>query len=127
MHKEVCLVPTANYAELALQLDSVGHKAAEKDSELISVATSFGRAVVASRVPERDASTWAAGWQHQANDHRYYELTHDALVHQVGHYYLLLLDHTGTTRAIFTSGQAPQAVLARFHIHASEPVGSTVR
>jgi glutamate racemase len=30
----------------------------------------------------------------------------------------------GTTRAIFTSGRAPQAVLARFHISATEPAGS---
>src|SRR5271167_992695 len=100
MHKEVYLAPTANYAELTLQLDSVARKATEQGSELISVATSFGRAVVSSRVPERDAETWAAGWQHQANDHRYYELTHDALGHQFGHYYLLLQDHTRTTRAI---------------------------
>jgi hypothetical protein len=100
MHKEVCLAPTANYAELTLQLDSVARKAKEQSSELISVATSFGRAVVTSRVPERDAETWAAGWQHQANDHRYYELTHEALGHQFEHYYLLLQDHTGTTRAI---------------------------
>ena len=33
---------------------------------------------------------------------------------------------TGTTRGIFTSGRAPQAVLARFHIHATEPAGSAV-
>jgi hypothetical protein len=56
--------------------------------------------VVASRVPEADAKTWAAGLAHHANDHRYYELAHDALGHQFDHYYLLLQDHSGKTRAI---------------------------
>jgi hypothetical protein len=100
MPKEVCLTSTANYPEIGLHLDSLGRKSSGQASQLISVATSFGRAVVASRVPEIDAETWAAGWQHQANDHRYYELTHDALGHQFEHYYLLLQDHSGTTRAI---------------------------
>src|SRR5258707_4596859 len=56
--------------------------------------------MVANRIAEADAETWAAGLQHQANDHRYYELTHDSLGHQFEHYYLLLKDHAGTTRAI---------------------------
>jgi glutamate racemase len=33
---------------------------------------------------------------------------------------------SGTTRAIFTSGRAPRAALARFNIPASEPAGSVV-
>ena len=100
MHKEVYLPSSATYAEMGLHLDSIARKASEPASRIISVATSFGRAVVAHRVPEVDAETWAAGLQHQANDHRYYELTHDALGHQFEHYYLLLQDHSGKTRAI---------------------------
>jgi hypothetical protein len=100
MHKEVYLPSSANYAEMGLQLDTLARKASEPASHIISVATSFGRAVVANRVPEADAATWAAGLAHQANDHRYYELTHDALGHQFEHYYLLLQDQTGKTRAI---------------------------
>jgi Acetyltransferase (GNAT) domain len=99
MHKEVCLPTSVNYAGMGLPLDAVA-KATEPVSQIISVATSFGRAVVANRVPEIDAETWATGLAHQANDHRYYELTHDALGHQFEHYYLLLQDHTGKTRAI---------------------------
>ena len=100
MHKEVYLPSSANYAEMGLHLDSIARKTSEPASQIISVTTSFGRAVVANRVPEVDAETWAAGLQHQANDHRYYELTHDALGHQFEHYYLLLQDHSGKTRAI---------------------------
>lgn len=101
MHKEVCLPASATYAEIGLQLDSMGKIASsEKTSTLISVETSFGRAEVANRIPESEAATWAAGLQHEANDHRYYELTHDALGHQFEHYYLLLKDHAGNTRAI---------------------------
>ena len=99
MHKEVYLPNSANYAGIELQLDALTRKTSEPVS-LISVATSFGRAVVANRVPEADAETWASGLQHQANDHRYYELTQDALGHQFEHYYLLLQDHSGKTRAI---------------------------
>jgi hypothetical protein len=100
MHKEVCLPSSANYTGMGLQIGSIARKTSEPASQIISVATSFGRAVVANRVPEADAETWAAGLQHQANDHRYYELTHDALGHQFEHYYLLLQDHAGKTRAI---------------------------
>jgi hypothetical protein len=100
MPKEICFPPAAEYAEVDLHLDSVARKSSVKGSEIISIATSFGRAVVSDHVPERDAETWATGWQHQANDHRYYELTHDSLGKQFEHYYLLLQDHTGTTRAI---------------------------
>src|SRR5271155_1345653 len=100
MPKEAFLTPSATYAGMGLQLDAPARKTSETASHIITVATSFGRAVVANRVPEADAETWAAGLQHQANDHRYYELTHDALGHQFGHYYLLLQDHSGKTRAI---------------------------
>ena len=100
MQKEVCLPSSASYAGMELQLDTTARQAGEPASQIISVATSFGRAVVSNRVPEGDAETWAAGLRHQANDHRYYELTQDALGHQFEHYYLILKDHTGKTRAI---------------------------
>jgi hypothetical protein len=100
MHKEAYLSTSANYAGMELQLDTLARKAGEEASPIISVAMSFGRAVVASRVPQADAETWAAGLAHQANDHRYYELTQEALGHQFEHYYLLLQDHTGKSRAI---------------------------
>ena len=94
MHKDVCLPNSANYAGIEVGLNAISSAKSAASSEIISVATSFGRAVVASRVPESDANTWAAGLQHQANDHRYYELTHDSLGHQFEHYYLLLQDHS---------------------------------
>jgi len=100
MHKEACLTSSADYSGISLQVGASSRKASESVSPLISVATSFGRAVVADRVPKIDAEIWAAGLSHQANDHRYYELTHDALGHQFAHYYLLLQDHAGKTRAI---------------------------
>ena len=100
MHKEVCLPSSANYAEMGLSLDSLAPARAVPETQIISVTTSFGRAVVANRVPDAETETWAAGLAHQANDHRYYELTHDSLGHQFEHYYLLLQDHSGKTRAI---------------------------
>jgi hypothetical protein len=100
MHKEVFLTSTANCGELALPLDAPSREAGEPGAQIISVKTSFGRAVVANRVPEADAETWASGLRHLANDHRYYEATHDSLGGQFEHYYLLLKDHTGKTRAV---------------------------
>jgi len=100
MPKEAFLTSSATYAGMGLQLDAPARKTSETASHIITVPTSFGRAVVANRVPEADTETWAAGLRHQANDHRYYELTHDALGHQFEHYYLLLQDHAGKTRAI---------------------------
>ncbi len=99
MHKEVYL-PPADYPEIGLRLETRVEKTSEFASQLVSVKTSFGRAVVTNRVPEADAMTWASGLSHAASDHRYYELTHDSLGHQFEHYYLLLKDHSGSTRAI---------------------------
>jgi hypothetical protein len=101
MHEDAFLATSSNYAEIGLPLNRALAPVAEATSAgLISVRTSFGHAVVASRVPAADAATWNAGLAHQANDHRYYEITQDSLGHQFEHYYLLLQDHTGTTRAI---------------------------
>lgn len=98
MHKEVCLTGSGNY-DLGV---SVGQVALAQDPARarVAVTTSFGRAIVASRVPDAEAHTWAAGLAHQANDHRYYEVSHDSLGHQFEHYYLLLQDRSGKTRAI---------------------------
>src|ERR1700722_1565553 len=67
MHKEICLPSSANYAGMGLQVDVLERKVSEPVVQIISVATSFGRAVVADGVPKADAETWAAGLQHQAN------------------------------------------------------------
>jgi hypothetical protein len=100
MHKEVFLQTTTGYSEIGLHFDSLARKSGETSRELVSVPTSFGRALVSSRIPESDTEVWKAGMRHHAHDHRYYELTHDSLGHQFEHYYLVLKDHSGTTRAI---------------------------
>jgi hypothetical protein len=100
MHKEALFTSTADCGEMSLPLDGLALKASGTGRPIIAVRTSFGSAVAASRVPAADAATWAAGLSHLANDHRYYEATHDALGHQFDHYYLLLKDHTGKTRAV---------------------------
>jgi hypothetical protein len=99
MHKQVFLS-----RETATALDfPVAPPASARSSSIesiIAVETSFGRAVVANRIPASEAETWAGGLRHVANDHRYYELAHESLSHQFEHYYLLLQDRRGTTRAI---------------------------
>jgi len=100
MHKEVCLPSSANYAGMGIQLNAIARKTSGPASQIISVTTSFGRAVVADKVPPKDATIWEAGLRDAATDHRYYELTHDALQDQFSHYYLLLKDSSDTTRAI---------------------------
>ncbi|MDB4793711.1 hypothetical protein OAG63_01620, partial [Methylacidiphilales bacterium] len=99
MHKEVCL-PPADYPEIGLRLEASPQKAGESASPFASVPTSFGRALVVNHIPEADAQTWADGLNHAASDHRYYEVTRDSLGQQFEHYYLLLKDHSGSTRAI---------------------------
>jgi hypothetical protein len=99
MPEEIYLTSPANYPDIALGLDAGTPKTTEGIAP-ISVATTFGRALVAQRLTEMEGDAWAAGLQHEANDHRYYEITHDTLGHQFDHYYLLLKDHSGTTRAI---------------------------
>src|ERR1700734_1147526 len=56
--------------------------AAGPSSAPISITTSFGRAIVTRRVAKSDAAAWVAGLAHEANDHRYYEITHDSLGQQ---------------------------------------------
>jgi hypothetical protein len=98
MHKQVYFSRDAT--TLDFPVAPLTREALPQAESVVSVATSFGRAVVASRIPANEAATWAQGLAHAANDHRYYELTHEALGHQFEHYYLLLQDRAGTTRAI---------------------------
>jgi len=69
-------------------------------AQLLSIPASFGRAVMADRISPKDASIWEEGLRDEANDHRYYELTHDALQGQFSHFYLFLKDLADVTRAI---------------------------
>ena len=65
-----------------------------------SVETSFGSAAVADAIPPEDYKIWVAGFEGYPVDHRYYELVHESLKDQFAHYYLLLKDAGGVTRAI---------------------------
>jgi hypothetical protein len=91
-----------SYSRIGAQLAVLNDEAPQEHApaQLLSIPTSFGRAVVADRVPPKDAAIWEAGLRGAANDHRYYELTHDALQGQFSHYYLLLKDSTDATRAV---------------------------
>jgi hypothetical protein len=96
MSKEILLTSPA---EIALGLETRAPRTVEGLAP-ISIKTTFGRAVVVQRITEGEATAWAAGLQHEANDHRYYEITHDTLGQQFDHYYLLLKDQAGATRTI---------------------------
>ena len=65
-----------------------------------SIETSFGSAAVADTIPPEDYEVWVAGFEGYAVDHRYYEIVHESLKDQFAHYYLLLRDAGGMTRAI---------------------------
>jgi hypothetical protein len=65
-----------------------------------TIETSFGSAAVADTIPPEDYEVWVAGFEGYAVDHRYYEIVHESLRDQFAHYYLLLKDATGATRAI---------------------------
>jgi hypothetical protein len=98
MHKQIFL--PRDGTTMGFPMETLGAPALPQVEPIISVKTSFGRAVVANRIPAGDSVTWTEGLRHAANDHRYYELTHQSLGQQFEHYYLLLKDHAGTTRAI---------------------------
>jgi hypothetical protein len=98
MHKQVYLSRDATALDFPVA-PLVGEKPSQVES-IIAVETKFGRAVVANRISTAEADLWAHGLAHVANDHRYYELTHESLHHQFEHYYLLLQDRSGATRAI---------------------------
>jgi hypothetical protein len=65
-----------------------------------SLQTTFGSALITDAVPSEDYEVWVAGFEGYAVDHRYYEIVHESLKDQFAHYYLLLKDGGGTTRAI---------------------------
>lgn len=51
-------------------------------------------------VPSEDYEVWVAGFEEYPVDHRYYEIVHESLREQFAHYYLVLKDVGGVTRAI---------------------------
>lgn len=65
-----------------------------------SLETSFGSAAVANAIPPEEYEVWVAGFEDYPVDHRYYEIVHESLKDQFAHYYLLLKDASGMTRAI---------------------------
>lgn len=67
---------------------------------LFTIKTSFGSVAVADGIPAEDYETWVAGFEDLPVDHRYYEIVHESLKDQFVHYYLLLKDAGGVTRAI---------------------------
>jgi hypothetical protein len=67
---------------------------------ILAVKTSFGSVVVADRVPTGDRAIWERGLSTYANDHRYYEIIHQALAEQFRQLFLILKDNEGLTRAI---------------------------
>ncbi|MCE0499466.1 MAG: GNAT family N-acetyltransferase [Methylacidiphilales bacterium] len=91
-----------SYSRIGAQLGVLNGHAPDElaPAQVLSIPASFGRAVVADQVPPKDAAIWEAGFKDAVNDHRYYELTHDALQGQFSHYYLLLKDSSGATRAV---------------------------
>ena len=65
-----------------------------------SIETPFGSAAVVDAVPSEDHEVWVAGFERYPVDHRYYEIVHESLRDQFAHYYLLLKDAAGVTRAV---------------------------
>src|SRR5476649_1937138 len=73
-----------SYSRIGAQFGVLNEHVADElaPAQLLSIPASFGRAVVADKVPPQDAAIWEAGLRDAANDHRYYELTHHALQDQ---------------------------------------------
>jgi hypothetical protein len=86
--------------EIALTDEKEATLASDPSTAPVSITTSFGRAVVTRRVHKSDVAAWVAGLAHEANDHRYYEVTHESLGQQFEHQYLVLKDQAGATRAV---------------------------
>jgi hypothetical protein len=94
------MFPAFSGSDIALPDDAGKTRVAEPSAAPITLSASFGKAIVTRRVAKSDVEAWVAGLAHEANDHRYYEVTHDSLGHQFDHHYLVLKDHTGVTRAV---------------------------
>jgi hypothetical protein len=86
--------------QVASTESQTGLAASNPSSIQFSVKTAFGSAVVAGTVPVEDYDVWVAGFESYSLDHRYYEIVHESLKDQFAHYYLLLKDAAGATRAI---------------------------
>jgi hypothetical protein len=71
----------------------------DPDHNHLSIETSFGAAAVVGAIPSEDHEVWVAGFEEYPVDHRYYEIVHESLRDQFAHYYLLLKDAGGVTRA----------------------------
>ncbi|MBV9390891.1 MAG: GNAT family N-acetyltransferase [Verrucomicrobia bacterium] len=71
-----------------------------KDRPLHSIKTRFGSATLVDHIAPNDYEIWVAGFKGYALDHRYYEIVHESLKDQFSHYYLVLKDSDGSTRAI---------------------------
>jgi hypothetical protein len=74
--------------------------AATSPRALFSFQTPRGWAAVADGIPPEDYETWVRCFEDKALDHRYYEIVCESLKDQFRHYYLLLKDGDGRTRAI---------------------------
>jgi hypothetical protein len=70
------------------------------EAESISITTSFGEAIAVDRVLEPDRSVLVASFKPYAADHRYYEITKEALEGRIEHCYLILRDKEQRTRAV---------------------------
>jgi hypothetical protein len=73
---------------------------AGNSSSHFCIQTPFGSAMIANAIPREDYEVWVTGFARYPVDHRYYEIVHESLKDQFGHYYLLLKDANGMTRAI---------------------------
>ena len=76
------------------------HFSSGPDHHHFSIQTSFGSAVVVDAIPSEDHEVWVAGFEEYPVDHRYYEIVYESLRDQFAHYYLLLKDAAGVTRAV---------------------------
>ena len=74
--------------------------AAKSPRVLFEFQTSGGSAAVADGIPPEDYEIWIGCFEGRALDHRYYEIVCESLRDQFRHYYLLLKDCEGRTRAI---------------------------
>jgi hypothetical protein len=75
-------------------------QSSDPSAVLFSIGTSFGSASVSEIIPPEDYEVWVGGFRGYAVDQRYYEIVHESLKDQFAHYYLLLKDAGGATRAI---------------------------
>jgi hypothetical protein len=92
--------PSGSSAQESKTASLANPMSAGRTSVHFTIDTSFGSAAVAVAIPPEDYEVWVAGFEEYPVDHRYYELVHESLKDQFAHYYLLLKDAGGATRAI---------------------------